>query len=258
MLFRGDSETLARIERLAPHSQTEETPSRSSNLSSRTCAARRSPVRLAICSSRIVNAKSFAQYHGKRRRRQIEVKKSHSVFYDLLTLPARPRCRSTRHIGMITQSAAVLRRGFVVLVVVGYVALALTTATKDGATNSAPVEKPLLAGSNVPASVRSILQRACQDCHSENTIWPWYANVPPLSSHIHKDVARGRAFMDLSKWNAYTEGQRRGFMAAIVTSLQDHVMPPPKYVWLHPEARLSGAELNLVKAWALATSSKPR
>ena len=64
--------------------------------------------------------------------------------------------------------------------------------------------------------------------------------------------------MDLSKWNAYTEGQRRGFMAAIVTSLQDHVMPPPKYVWLHPEARLSGAELNLVKAWALATSSKPR
>jgi hypothetical protein len=160
---------------------------------------------------------------------------------------------------MITQSAAVLRRGFLVLVVVGYVALALTTATKDGATNSAPVEKPLLAGSNVPASVRSILQRACQDCHSENTIWPWYANVPPLSSHIHQDVARGRAFMDLSKWNAYTEGQRRGFMAAIVTSLQDHVMPPPKYVWLHPEARLSDAELNLVKAWAaLATPNKPR
>ncbi|MBZ5626427.1 MAG: heme-binding domain-containing protein [Acidobacteriia bacterium] len=112
--------------------------------------------------------------------------------------------------------------------------------------------KSILAGSNVPVPVREILQRACQNCHSENTIWPWYAQIPPISRQIHSDVAKGRAFMDLSKWNDYTEGERRGFTAAIGAAIQNHLMPPPKYVWMHREARLSSDELELVKAWALA------
>jgi hypothetical protein len=64
-------------------------------------------------------------------------------------------------------------------------------------------------------------------------------------------VERGRAFMDLSKWNNLTESQRRGFTAAIEAAVQDHVMPPPKYVWIHGEARLSTDDLELVRAWAL-------
>jgi hypothetical protein len=71
------------------------------------------------------------------------VKESRSVFYDLLTLPARPRCRSPRHIGMLTQSAALLRRGLLGLIVVGSAELALTTATKNGARNSPTVEMDL-------------------------------------------------------------------------------------------------------------------
>jgi hypothetical protein len=106
------------------------------------------------------------------------------------------------------------------LIVVTSVALALTTATSDGARNETVREKSLLAGSNVPAPVRAIPQRACQDCHSENTIWPWYSHIPPISWQIHSDVAKGRAFMDLSKWNDYTEGERRGFKVAIGAATQ--------------------------------------
>ena len=58
--------------------------------------------------------------------------------------------------------------------------------------------------------------------------------------------------MDLSKWSDYTEGERRGFTAAIGAAIQGRLMPPAKYVWMHREARLSPDELDLVTAWAFA------
>ena len=137
---------------------------------------------------------------------------------------------------MTTRNSAPLRPGFAAFIVVASFAPALTIATSDGATKQTVMEKTLLAGSNVPVLVRAILQRACQDCHSENTIWPWYAHIPPISWQIRADVEKGRAFMDLSRWNDYTEGERWGFMAAIGADTQSHVMPPPKYLWMHPEA----------------------
>jgi hypothetical protein len=67
---------------------------------------------------------------------------------------------------------------------------------------------------------------------------------------------QGRAFMDLSKWNEYTEGERRGFTLAIGAAIQNNLMPPPKYVWMHPAARLSSDELSSIKEWAI-TRRKP-
>jgi hypothetical protein len=145
-----------------------------------------------------------------------------------------------------------LRRVLVGLILVASVAFALTTAIVDGTGKRTVMERSVLTESNVPVPVRAILQRACQDCHSEKTVWPWYSHVPPISWQIHGDVNRGRAFMNLSKWNDSTESERRGFTAAIGAAIQSHLMPPPKYVWLHPEARLSSDELELVRAWALA------
>jgi len=153
--------------------------------------------------------------------------------------------------GMASRYPAHLRRSFVALILVASVALALTTAA-HGSRSDTFVEKSLLARSDIPEPVRVILQRACQNCHSENTIWPWYAHIPPISRQILSDVKQGRAFMDLSKWNDYTEGERRGFRTAIGAAIQNHVMPPAKYVWMHREARLSSDEIELVKVWAFS------
>ena len=153
--------------------------------------------------------------------------------------------------GMTARNLMPLRRIPVGLVVFASFAVALTTATLDTG-NQIVRQKSFLKGSNVPVPVRAILERACQDCHSENTVWPWYSHVPPISWEIHTDVERGRAFMDLSKWNNFTETERRGFTAAIGAAVQDHVMPPPKYVWMHREARLSSDELESIRAWAFA------
>jgi len=104
----------------------------------------------------------------------------------------------------------------------------------------------------MPIPVRAILERACQNCHSENTAWPWYSHIAPISWQIHIDVERGRAFMNLSKWNGFAENEGRGFTAAIDTAVQDHVMQPQKYVWMHREVRLSSDDLDIVRARAFA------
>jgi hypothetical protein len=143
--------------------------------------------------------------------------------------------------------------GFAALLIGASAALTLAPATSDGARHEPLRKVSLLAGSDIPVPVRAILQRACQDCHSDETAWPWYANIPPVSWQIHSDVEKGRAFMDLSKWNDYTEGERQGFAVAIGTATRNHLMPPPKYTWLHREARLTSRELELVTAWASAS-----
>jgi hypothetical protein len=159
---------------------------------------------------------------------------------------------------MTTRKQVHLRRVFAGLIVVASIVLALTTATAGGISKRTVLEKPLMTRSNVPARVRLILERACQDCHSENTVWPWYSDIPPISSQIHSDVERGRAFMDLSKWSGYTETQQRGYASAIGAATQNHLMPPPMYVRMHHEARMSSDELELVRTWVLAERKTTR
>lgn len=114
------------------------------------------------------------------------------------------------------------------------------------------IHEPLLAGAQIPEQLLTSVQRACQDCHSENTAWPWYSGIPPLSWQIHKDVAQARQFMDLSKWHDYTEREKRGLLVSMAIALKTHAMPPARYVWMHRESRLSDAELVALENWALA------
>jgi len=150
------------------------------------------------------------------------------------------------------------RYGLFTLLVIFPIGLAVTSASSTSAKGTSTEGKSLLAGTHVPAPVRSVLARACQDCHSENTVWPWYAGIPPLSSQIHDDVARGRTFMNLSKWNEYTEAERRGFRLAIGTATSSHIMPPRRYVWMHSNGRLSASELDVLNDWARNAAAHAR
>jgi hypothetical protein len=63
-----------------------------------------------------------------------------------------------------------------------------------------PPHDALLVGASLPDEVTQVFERACQDCHSNNTHWPWYAKVTPVSFLVAGDVNRGRQFLNLSQW----------------------------------------------------------
>jgi hypothetical protein len=103
---------------------------------------------------------------------------------------------------------------------------------------------------SVPPEVGSIIDRACRDCHSNATRWPWYSNVAPISWLLADDVAEGRRHMNLSEWGSYKKKQQIKRLADIDGEISDGSMPLPKYVLLHPEAKLTQAERDRLSKWA--------
>jgi hypothetical protein len=109
---------------------------------------------------------------------------------------------------------------------------------------------PLMAGAGAASEVRGILERSCQNCHSGRTDWPWYSYVAPLSWLIEADVHDGRSHMNLSEWGAYTEEQKVELLTKMGVEVRNHRMPLPKYLKLHPQARLSADDIARLYTWA--------
>lgn len=95
---------------------------------------------------------------------------------------------------------------------------------------------------------RELFFRACGDCHSNETKWPLYSRIAPISWLVYRDVQEGREHLNVSEWN---RAQKDAHEAA--EELQKGAMPLPIYVPLHPEARLSAAEKAELVAGLAAT-----
>jgi hypothetical protein len=84
---------------------------------------------------------------------------------------------------------------------------------------------------------RRLARTACYDCHSNETHWPWYSHVAPMSWLVQRDVDRGRAVLNFSEWDREQEAA-----GDLPDAVEDGSMPPGNYILLHPDAKLSGAE----------------
>lgn len=93
-----------------------------------------------------------------------------------------------------------------------------------------------------------MLQRACQNCHSHDTAWPWYGRVAPLSWLLRKDVSDGRRFLNFSRWPEYGAAGQGQLLALAAHDVASGAMPPRRYLWLHPEARLTDLERTSLRA----------
>jgi hypothetical protein len=117
---------------------------------------------------------------------------------------------------------------------------------------------PLLRGADVPPSVASVFARACVNCHSEKTQWPWYSSVAPVSWLVENDVKHAREHLNLSRWDHLQEVDQRMLLTAIATVIENHEMPPHKYAVFHPEAKLSADDSVRVIEWTRAERRRLR
>jgi hypothetical protein len=110
-----------------------------------------------------------------------------------------------------------------------------------------PVETEIPA----PDQVRAILRRACYDCHSNETAWPWYSQVAPASWLVGHDVSGGRRHVNFSTWNRLSATKVVDTVHKIAEEVRDGDMPPFYYTMpLHPRARLSPLDTSVIEAWA--------
>jgi hypothetical protein len=102
---------------------------------------------------------------------------------------------------------------------------------------------------SVDPQVTTVLERACNDCHTNRTTWPWYSNVAPASWLLVSDVQRGRAAMNLSEWGKYGAKEQQEHLKAICSEISEGEMPAFQYTIIHREAKLNAAEKAAVCRW---------
>jgi hypothetical protein len=103
------------------------------------------------------------------------------------------------------------------------------------------------------AQTRLVFQRACADCHSNQTVWPWYSNVAPMSWLVARDVQKGRNKFNISEWD---RSDKHGDEAA--KEVRKGSMPPSQYLLAHPSARLSAEERQAFIDGLIATFGDQR
>jgi hypothetical protein len=99
--------------------------------------------------------------------------------------------------------------------------------------------------------VDTILRRACYDCHSNQTVWPWYSQVAPVSWLLAHDVKEGRRELNFSKWSTYDAKKRTKKRTEIAKEVGKGAMPPWYYVLVHSDAHLADADRETLRAWTV-------
>ena len=100
-----------------------------------------------------------------------------------------------------------------------------------------------------PLEVQALLQRACYDCHSNETRWPWYSHIAPVSFLIARDVREGRREVNFSLWDGYNAQRKTRKLKEIGDQVEKGAMPQWYYVLMHEEAKLSAAERETIIKW---------
>jgi hypothetical protein len=106
------------------------------------------------------------------------------------------------------------------------------------------------ASLTVEPGVASVFARSCDDCHSNQTVWPWYSGVAPVSWLVVSDVQEGRKALNFSDWKSLNPEKQQEVTQDICNEVRERKMPKAEYVFMHPRAKLTDAEGQAVCAWA--------
>lgn len=142
-----------------------------------------------------------------------------------------------------------------VSIALGVAALGLVTMQVLSPARTNPSADPSLslgAQIPVPEPVAALLRRACYDCHSNETTWPWYSRVAPASWLVVHDVDEGRGQMNFSRWAEYNEFDRADMLDEACSLASSGKMPLRPYRMMHSEARLSRQDIDALCAWTRA------
>jgi hypothetical protein len=131
------------------------------------------------------------------------------------------------------------------------VLLVVSQAIRPAKTNPAVDETQTMeANTHMSPEVATIMERACSNCHSSRTTWPWYSQVAPVSWFIVSDVNDARRKWSLSDWGTYKPDKKASKLQEICEQVEQGEMPLESYVLIHPTAKLSESDKQLLCDWA--------
>lgn len=106
---------------------------------------------------------------------------------------------------------------------------------------------------NVPGNILNTFQKACYDCHSNNTRYPWYMNIQPMGWMMANHIKNGKENLNFSEFGSYSKRKQANKLRAVAKSIDEGSMPISSYTMMHADAKLSKESKELIKEWATKT-----
>jgi hypothetical protein len=118
--------------------------------------------------------------------------------------------------------------------------------------NVATVKSPnhISAVYNVPADVNGILDKACNDCHSNNTRYPWYNNIQPVAWWLANHIDEGKRELNFDEFKTYRVGRQYNKLKEVIEQVKEGEMPMTSYTLIHTDAKLTDQEKSSLITWA--------
>lgn len=108
---------------------------------------------------------------------------------------------------------------------------------------------PVQSALESPTEIQEILISACYDCHSFETQWPWYSRIAPVSWMVASHVKEGRNDLNFSRWPSYNFQEQNLILREMEKQIVEGKMPPSGYSAIHPDARLSPEQRDVLLSW---------
>ena len=115
---------------------------------------------------------------------------------------------------------------------------------------AAPSDNDINRKYTVPENVSAILQRSCYDCHSNTTVYPWYANVQPVAWWLDNHIRNGKRKLNFSEFLGYPLKRQDHKLEELIEMIDEREMPLKSYLLIHRTAKLSADQVKLLKDWA--------
>ena len=144
-----------------------------------------------------------------------------------------------------------------ILIGLGILLLALQFLKIDKTNPVASPESDFFVVTEAPDYVKNYFKNACYDCHSNQTSYPWYTNISPVSYWIKGHITNARENLNFSEWaSQYDASGKSHKIRETIEEIESGHMPPKSYKWMHPEARFSDDEKLEVLTWLKANASQ--
>ncbi len=118
--------------------------------------------------------------------------------------------------------------------------------------STAPSTVGIASAFAVPSDVHALLRRSCYDCHSNNTVYPWYAEVEPVGWWLNSHITHGKRSLDFDKFVTYRPFRQYRKFGDIIEQVTKDEMPLPSYLFIHRYATLSPQEKAVLVDWSKA------
>ena len=102
----------------------------------------------------------------------------------------------------------------------------------------------------IPENIHLILEKACYDCHSDNTYYPWYSNIQPVGWWLQYHVNEGKRELNFNEFAQYNSKKQDHKLKELIETVKEGEMPLDSYTWLHKKAKLSEQEKQILVDWA--------